>query len=96
MTRRRRRPDIPWKKRRSIKQRLIARSGGKCEKCGAKECSVKVRDKSGKLVTDKHGNPRFRSSLEMHHINGNHFDNDLSNLTIICIDCHNALHPDRR
>ena len=27
-------------------------------------------------------------NLEIHHINGNHFDNDLNNLQLLCPNCH--------
>lgn len=30
--------------------------------------------------------------LELHHINGNHYDNRLSNLIILCPNCHSQAH----
>jgi 5-methylcytosine-specific restriction endonuclease McrA len=30
--------------------------------------------------------------LELHHINGNHYDNRLENLQILCSNCHMQVH----
>ena len=30
--------------------------------------------------------------LELHHVNGNHYDNNLNNLQILCSNCHSLMH----
>ena len=33
-------------------------------------------------------------SLELHHIDGDHENNDLNNLIYLCVDCHRIYHHD--
>lgn len=57
-----------------IKKRLLE-SGVKVYKCENPECGV----------SEWHGMP---IQLQLHHINGNHFDNRLENLVLLCPNCH--------
>ena len=57
----------------SLKERLI-KEGLKEDRC--ERCGEKY-NKFGEKLT-----------LELHHINGNHYDNRLENLQILCTDCH--------
>lgn len=56
-----------------LKERLI-KEGLKKERC--ERCKKRYNDLGEKLT------------LELHHINGNHYDNRLENLQILCTDCH--------
>ena len=64
---------------------LMKQGGGVCEDCGATERSIKYFDK-------RYGKYRFRSSIELHHINDCFHDNRLINLMLLCRDCHRNLH----
>lgn len=57
-----------------IKKRLLE-WGVKEYKCENPECGI----------SEWHGKP---ISLELHHINGNHYDNRLENLVLLCPNCH--------
>lgn len=57
-----------------LRNRLIA-CGVKEYKCENPECGIK--DWHGKQIT-----------LQLHHINGDHYDNRLENLVILCPNCH--------
>lgn len=57
-----------------LRNRLIA-YGVKEYKCENPECGIK--DWHGKQIT-----------LQLHHINGDHYDNRLENLVILCPNCH--------
>ena len=57
-----------------LKKRLIA-YGVKEYKCENPECGI----------SEWHGVP---IELELHHINGNHYDNRLENLVLLCPNCH--------
>lgn len=58
----------------SILKRIIS-CGYKLYKCENPSCGI----------TDWHGEP---ITLQIHHINGNHYDNRLENLQILCPNCH--------
>lgn len=58
----------------NLKKRLIE-AGYKEAKCENPECGI----------TEWNGKP---APLELHHINGNHYDNRLENLQILCCNCH--------
>ena len=58
----------------NLKKRLIE-AGYKEAKCENPECGI----------TEWNGKP---APLELHHINGNHYDNRLENLQILCANCH--------
>ena len=58
----------------SLKNRLIA-YGVKQYKCENPECGI----------SDWHGKEIV---LQLHHINGNHYDNRLENLVLLCPNCH--------
>lgn len=61
-----------------LREKLIE-EGIKENKCENPECGI----------TDWHG--KFLP-LELHHINGNHFDNRLENLILLCPNCHAQIH----
>lgn len=63
-----------------LRERLIS-AGYKKAKC--EECGMS--EWNGKPLT-----------LELHHINGNHYDNRLENLQILCINCHSQTDNYRR
>lgn len=58
----------------SLRQRLI-KYGVKQYKCENPDCGI----------SDWHGE---ELQLELHHINGDHFDNRLENLVLLCPNCH--------
>ena len=58
----------------NLKKRLIE-VGYKEAKCENPDCGI----------TEWNGKP---APLELHHINGNHYDNRLENLQILCCNCH--------
>ena len=47
----------------------------------------------GKWVCDSCGS---LENLVIHHINGNHKDNDVNNLKCLCVSCHSKLHIKER
>ena len=61
-----------------MRKKLIE-EGIKENKCENPECGI----------TDWHG--KFLP-LELHHINGNHYDNRLENLILLCPNCHAQIH----
>ena len=63
----------PYKSQ-DLKRRLIE-EGYKLNKCENPECGI----------SEWHGHPLV---LQLHHINGNHNDNRLENLQILCPNCH--------
>lgn len=64
----------PYKNATKLKERLI-KEGIKEYKCENPECGL----------SEWHGKP---ISLQIHHINGNHHDNRLENLQLLCPNCH--------
>ena len=63
-----------YKSTNRLKERLI-KEGIKKYKCENPECGL----------SEWHGKP---ISLQLHHINGNHHDNRLENLQLLCPNCH--------
>jgi len=62
-----------------VLRRKLIEDGLKENKCENPECGI----------TDWHG--KFLP-LELHHINGNHYDNRLENLILLCPNCHAQIH----
>ena len=62
-----------------ILRKKLIEEGIKENKCENQECGI----------TEWHG--KFLP-LELHHINGNHYDNRLENIILLCSNCHAQIH----
>ena len=55
-----------------IRRYLFIKYDSSCQKCGWSEVNIKTK----------------RVPLEVHHIDGDHYNNGLSNLELLCPNCH--------
>ena len=80
----RQRHRLGQQKHREIKEQLLRERGRQCEYCGEPERSV--------VRYVKKDRKRYRSNLEIHHLNNQRRDNRPDNLILLCKCCHEALH----
>ena len=60
-----------------------------CENCGVKKSASEDRDENEFLIRRRINSDH---ALTVHHVDHNHFNNELTNLQTLCRTCHTEVH----